>query len=273
LWAGDQSFSLEDLPLLQANMRFEVRGGFGDPPAFSTGDEVRNQPPSIQSLQLEAADRCLVVRFTTERKTWAELCVADRCVSDSFAAAHALGASLMDVEDGWTLRVWDESTAPAASQEGAVELPPVPIVITEILSEPRGQRLSQQFVEILNVGGDPVELGGLVLRTSSGEDVLPQTRLPSGIRAVIVPSGFVDDGLDPVPAPGSIVIRLANGKIGGRGIRAGGEPVWIETAAGTLITRWGGWPAELATGQSLFREPFSCDLPSSFHPGTPTPGS
>jgi hypothetical protein len=268
-----QSFSLEDLPLLPAGTRFELRGGFGDPPGFSTGDEIRTRPPLLQSLQLETADRCLVARFLSDRTSFAELCVSDRCTSDSFAATHALGASLMDVEEGWTLRVWDESTAPAAVEEGIVDLPPVPIVITEILNEPRGPRLSQQFVEILNVGDDSVELGGLVLKTSSGQDVLPPATLPSGIRAVIVPSGFADDGIDPMPAEGSLVVRLANGKIGGRGIRSGGEPVWIETASGTLLTRWGGWPAELAPGQSLFRQPFSCDLPSSFHPGTPTPGS
>jgi hypothetical protein len=250
----------------------EGRAPFGDAPAFSTGDELRTAPPEIAGLALEPGDRCLVVRFSTSRPTRAELCVADACADEAESASHALGALLPDPSDGWTLRAWDESTAPEASASGQVALPAVPLVLTEVLTDPLGPRTSQQWIELLNVGDAPVELGGLLLKTASGQDVLPSGTLSSGGYAVVVPSGFSDDGLDVMPAPGALLVRLANARLGGRGIRVGGEPVWLEDGAGAPITRWGGFPVESAPGQSLWRQPFTCDLPASFRPGTPTPG-
>jgi hypothetical protein len=252
----------------------EGRAPYGDPPRFSTGSELRRGPPPLDGLQLEVADRCLVARFATDHDTWAELCTGDRCRDDDRpAATHALGAPLAEAEEGWSLRVWDESTAPPARREGVVHMPPVPLVLTEVLTEPRGERLAQQWAEFFNVGDGPVELGGLRLCTAGGCDILPQASLPSGEYAVVVGAAFADDGLDAMPAPGAVVVRLGNQRLGGRGIRGGGEPLWLEDGGGTLITRWGGWPALLSPGQSLTRQPYNCDLPASFRPGPATPGS
>ena len=270
--------------VLDAGSHFEVRAPpslvdeqgrppFGDPPGFSTGNELRTSAPALDGLALEVADRCLVVRFSTDRPTLAELCVADRCTDDTAGSAHALGVSLAEPQDGWSLRAWDESTAPQAEAEGIVDLPPLPLVLTEILFQPKGPRLSQQYVELYNVGDDPVELGGLALTTASGLDRLPAGTLPSGGYAVVVPDGFTDDGLDVVPAASALLLRVANTRLGGRGIREGGEPVWLVDGSGRLITRWGGWPVPVALGQSLTRDPFQCDLPANFHPSAQTPGA
>jgi hypothetical protein len=267
---------------LDANRRWTVRADvsdaqgrapYGDPPGFSTGDELRTQAPRLDGLLLEAADRCLVARFASDRVTSAELCVADRCQDDAASTTHALGAALSERQDGWSLRVWDESTAPEADQEGLVSPPPVPLVMTEILSEPRGPRTTQQYVELLNLGDASVDVSGLAVCTASGCDILPQGSLGSGSYAVVVGSAFGDDGLDAAPVPGTLLLRLANQRLGGRGIRAGGEPVWLQTGDGTLITRWGGWPAPLSPGQSLSRQPYNCDLPASFRPGPESPGA
>ena len=153
-----------------------------------------------------------------------------------------------------------------------VRRPAVPLVLTEVLSEPRGPRTTQQFIELLNIGVDPVDLGGLALCTASGCDILPQSLLPSGGYAVVVGSSYADDGLDARPLSGSLVVKVANQRLGGRGIRGGGEPVWLEGPDGTLITRWGGWPAAVKPGESLSRQPYNCDLPASFRPGPATPG-
>jgi hypothetical protein len=248
------------------------RTPFGDPPAFSTGDELRTTAPQISGLALESGDRCLVAHFETSRSSQAELCVADVCVDDAAGTSHALGALLPDPSDGWTLRAWDESTAPEASASGQASLPPLPLVLTEVLADPLGPRTSQQWIELLNVGDAAIELGGLLVATASGQDELPSGTLPSGGYAVVVPSGFSDDGLDVMPAPGTLVLRLANARLGGRGIREGGEPVWLTDASGAPVTRWGGFSVGNTPGQSLWRQPFTCDLPASFRPGTPTPG-
>jgi hypothetical protein len=270
--------------VLDAGSHFEVRAPpslldeheqppFGDPPGFSTGTELRTTPPALDGLALEVADRCLVARFSTGRPTVAELCVGDRCVDDPAAGAHAIGVTLAELQDTWSLRAWDESTAPQARAEGRVDLPPLPLVLTEILFQPKGPRLSQQYVELYNVGDDPVELGGLALTTASGFDRLPSATLPSGGYAVVVPDGFTDDGMDVVPPASALLLRVGNTRLGGRGIREGGEPVWLVDGAGRLITRWGGWPVEVAPGQSLTRDPFQCDLPANFHPSAQTPGT
>jgi len=245
----------------------EGRAPFGDPPGFSTGDELRRLAPRLDGPTLEVADRCLVARFSADRSTFAQLCVGDRCESDPRSANHAIGVPLAEPEDGWDLTVWDESTAPSTHRDGLVRMPPVPLVMTEILSDPLGSRLDQQFVEVLNVGDAPVELGGLHLATASGFDVLPQARLDPGRYALLVGANYLGE----VP-PESLLVRVGNVRLGGRGIRVGGEPIWIETADGTLITRWGGWPAVVAPGQSLSRNPYHCDLPISFHAGPATPG-
>jgi hypothetical protein len=250
----------------------EGRAPYGDPPLFSTGSELRTRPV-LDGLALEVADRCLVARFATAYATSARLCVGDRCRDDAFTTVHAVGAPLAELQEGWTLRVWDESTAPAAFRQGSVSLPPLPLVLTEVLTEPRGPRLAQQWAEFLNVGDGPVEVGGLQLCTASGCDNLPQGTLASGAWAVVVGADFADDGVDVQPAAGTLVLRLANQRLGGRGIRSGGEPLWLQAADGTLITRWGGWPASLSAGQSLSRQPYNCDLPASFRPGPPTPGA
>jgi len=253
-------------------MDAEGRPPYGDPPRFSTGSELRTRPV-LDGLELEVADRCLVARFATGYATSARLCVGDRCRDDSFTAVHALGAPLADLLDGWTLRVWDDSTAPAAWRQGSVSLPPLPLVLTEVLTEPRGPRLAQQWAEFLNICDGPLEVGGLELCTASGCDNLPHGTLASGAWAVVVGADFSDDGVDVQPAAGTLVLRLANQRLGGRGIRIGGEPLWLQTADGTLITRWGGWPVSLSAGQSLSRQPYNCDLPASFRPGPPTPGA
>src|SRR5262249_22265279 len=139
-----------------------------------------------QGLAFEVADRCMIARFSTENASFAKLCVGDRCRDDSFAPSHGLGVPLAEPEEGWSLRVWDETTAPAAHQDGMVRMPPVPLVLTEVLTEPRGPRLLQQWAEFFNVGDAPVEMGGLQLCTASGCDNLPQGTIGSGAWAVVV---------------------------------------------------------------------------------------
>jgi hypothetical protein len=277
---------------LDAERRYELRAApslrdaagrpvFGEPPGFTTGSDERTAPPELAGLWVESADRCLVVRFSTDEETRAELCVAERCAEGGPARTHQTGMLVGDLglPLSYRLRVWDESTQPPATVAARLA-PPAPLMlsITEVLATPRGPRLAQQFVELYNPGAAPVSLDGLSLHWASGADALPPGVLPSGHLAVVVPRSFsVDDGVDPPPAPDALLVRIDQGRLGGDGLRASGERLWIEDAEGRMVSAWG--PPELPTavGQSVVRRsPTACDLPSSYVPeptGRSTPGT
>jgi hypothetical protein len=271
--SSDPGTLLLDEPLAaNAHYALVADGAFGDPPGFSTGSELRTAAPALTGVELESADRCFVARLVSDRAASASLCIADRCASDGPSLEHELGLPLAGAS-AWSLSAGDESTAPAAMRAGQASPPPLPIVITEVLTDPRGPRLRQQFVELTNLGDAAAALGGLVLKTASGADPLPPSTLPPHGNPIVVTRDFADDGVDPSPAPSAVIVKLDVGRLGGAGLHVDGEPVWIETASGTLITRWGGWPIAHDRGQSFHRTtPLACDVRASFSTGPPTPG-
>jgi hypothetical protein len=102
--------------------------------------------------------------------------------------------------------------------------------------------------------------------------------LQAGGYALLVTRNFqLDDGADPPVAAGALLLRTDGGRLVGSGLRAAGEPLWVEDQAGRVVTRWGGYPLDLAPGQSVSRvSPVACDLAASFEPtrsGRSTPGS
>ncbi|HZS39941.1 MAG TPA: hypothetical protein VFF06_24075 [Polyangia bacterium] len=283
------AIALELDQVLGAGQHYAVRAGpdvvdgdkrpvFGDPPGFMTSGEIRSGPIELHGFDVEAADRCVVVRFATDDATWAEACVAERCATDARQSSHELAIAFGDALDGNSLAVeahaWDETTRPEADRLDAAAAPsPLALALTEVLTRPLGPRPAQQFVELQNFGTQPIALAGLTLHTAAGSNALPSVELPAGGYAVVVPSGYIAGaGGDPPPSAGALVVRLADAQLGGRGIHVAGEPVWIEDALGRVITRWGGWPLALAPGQSVARAAGSCDVAASFQP-TPSGGS
>jgi hypothetical protein len=282
---------------LAANARFSLRASpdardrmgataFGDPSGFSTGSELRAGPTRLHDLALELADGCIGARFASDFPTSALMCVAvegeghRRCVTDPPARDHALGIAVDDLDGALTYDVsaWDETTLPPADTTGPVDAPsPLQLAITEVLTRPLGPRLRQQFVEVLNLGAAPVELAGVALVDAAGRNTLSTATLGPGAVALLVPSGFTDDGADPAPAAGALIIHVDESHLGGRGIPAAGEPLWLEDANHRRVSAWGGFPLSLAPGQSVTRvSPRACDVPSSFvatPSGRSTPGA
>jgi hypothetical protein len=146
------------------------------------------------------------------------------------------------------------------------------LLLNEVYANPLGPEPAQEWVEILNDGATPAELGGHVLIDVGGETVLPPGALPPGGFALIVNQTFIeDDGVDPAPEPGSLVVRVP--KLGHGGLSNGGEPLSLRDPNSVVISRSPVGPKTKA-GMSLARiSPAAPDTQKgSFILGPPTPG-
>jgi hypothetical protein len=127
------------------------------------------------------------------------------------------------------------------------------------LANPAGAEPSQEFVEIINLGPTPVELGGWWLTDDPGRegDPLPPVSLAPGAVGLVVPSGYDPHaGADPAPAPAAVLIPLPSGTLGSGGLSNSGEPVLLLTPQGQVASAYGGQPGSGATpenGQSVRR--------------------
>lgn len=146
------------------------------------------------------------------------------------------------------------------------------LLLNEVYANPLGAEPAQEWVEILNDGAVPADLGGHVLIDVGGETVLPPGELPPGGFALIVNQTFVEeDGVDPAPEPGSLVVRVP--KLGHHGLSNSGEPLSLRDPSNVVISRSPVGPKTKA-GMSLARiSPAAPDnQKGSFILGPPTPG-
>ncbi|MFO0758833.1 MAG: lamin tail domain-containing protein [Byssovorax sp.] len=178
------------------------------------------------------------------------------------ASAVSLRGAVID-DRGATFRfLFDAST-----------LPPRPhVLLNEVLANPLGAEPQQEWVELYNDGSAEAELGGHVLVDIGGETVLPAGVLAPGGYALVVNSSFVeDDGFDPAPAQGTLILHVP--KLGHAGLANAGEPLSLRDAAGSIISRFPPGPKPKA-GMSLarLRPDAPDDVPAGFAPSTPTPG-
>ncbi len=252
------------------------RAVFGAPPGFTAGTDLRKVPIPLGAVRIEGVDRCAVARFSTDQTADSQLCRADACVTTRGVGAQLLALALDDAFAALSLSVSDESTRPVATVAANVTLSDVPLVMTEILTEPLGSHDAQQFVELHSRSAGATSLDGLTLVTAEGRDPLPAVVVPAGGFAVVAARSFsTDDGLDAPAPPTATLARVAAGRLGGYGLRVG-QPVWIEDARGAIVTRWSAFPVTVAHGQSVVRSANGgCDVPASFvaNPtGSSTPG-
>jgi len=112
------------------------------------------------------------------------------------------------------------------------------VVITEVLSNPAGKEPDQEFVEVLNLEDQPVDLGGWTLSDSvDGQaDALPDVTLAPGQYGVIVGDRYdPDGGSDPAPQLGSVLVRC-DSSLGSAGLANAGEPVFLRNAEGVIAS-------------------------------------
>lgn len=151
---------------------------------------------------------------------------------------------------------------------------PMPhVVISEVLANPLGPEPDQEWIELYNDGLAPADLTGYTLADIGGAAALPPAVLAPGAFALVVNETFVeDDEIDPVPAAGTVLLRVP--ELGKDGLKNDGEPLKLLDAEGHAVSRFPLSPKPKA-GHSVARvSPAAPDgLPSSFAVSTPTPGA
>ena len=124
----------------------------------------------------------------------------------------------------------------------------------------------QEWVELANLGGSALELGGFVLVIVASIDVLPTTTLPAGARALVVPAGFREGvGPDPPPDARARLLRIADAALGKSGLGNAGEALELRAPDGRVVSTFGAWldtSAAAWNGRSVERvEVAGCDVP------------
>jgi hypothetical protein len=257
--------------------------------SFTTADAPDVYAPLVSGFALTVAAGCIHAQFATDEAAWPEVIITagDQQASlvpgeigtrfDLFTQLPDLPA---DVDATAIARAVDRAGNGADSSVVALHLPPkVPrLVITEVLANPAGSEYTQEFVELQNLEADPVSLAGMLIEDRTGSDALPDLAVPAGGFALVVAASFImDDGKDPVPRAGTVIVPVS-GRIGADGLSNDGEPVRLVSQDGTVVSQFGGWVNVSATawnGMSVHRVSVdACDQPSAWTsiPETPTPG-
>ena len=257
--------------------------------SFNTGLLSDEFAPRIQGFTLEIREGCVVVRLTADEsvRVRVELGGADGPLlidSAGFSTNHEFSRLDNRLPMGTMVtaraKAIDQAGNEALSPDQTVLLPdPLPTVaLVELMPNPAGSETTQEWVELLNYGQAPVDVGGLVLADKAGGDVLPDQVLAPGERALIVGEAYVPtDPKDVPPRDGTSLIRVS-GKLGGDGLSNTGEVVRLFSPKGDVISQYGGQVNTSATawsGKSVARaSPRACDGIAAWSatPQTPTPG-
>jgi hypothetical protein len=142
--------------------------------------------------------------------------------------------------------------------------PPSPhVVLNEIMANPLGAEPAQEWIEIVNDGTLPVDLGGFSLDLSDGPVPLPSVTLESRRFAMLVSQSYAPaDGRDVPPAPGTPILRLPR-----LGLSNSGETVILRAADGTAVSRFPALAPPRAGVSVARRAPSSLDSdPRAFGP-------
>ena len=265
--------------------------------AFAGGEGLRNADGGVL---LRAGDAVgdLVIYGAPQPAPW------DSPWTGPPAPAPASGASLCRVaaDDHDDAADWAECPpspgAPPEADAGTTgpdtgttgEPGPGDVAIVEVLSNPVGPgnlEKHDEFVEIVNLGPDPVDLAGWTIRDDLGDDptgvdvllygsgdggCAPETCLAPGRRAIIVGNVYTGDA-----GPG-LVLVTDDTTIANAGL-AVHEPVGLADPAGVLRSTYRAWPDALVapdpalTEEALVRSDLAGpDEPTGWAFAAPTPG-
>jgi len=256
---------------------------------FEAAAEADESPPALADLSIAAAGPCLGVSFSTDEPATAGIVVQAGGVEMTSAAGVgqtrfdvAISLTALPPESAATLTVTavDRAGNVAASSPLSFQTPPAlpPIVITEVLANAAGPEPAQEYVELRNLGSEPVALAGLRLEDAKGGDDLPAEMLGPDAYALVVPSGYDPaQGQDPAPRTGTLLVRIDT-RIGADGLANGGEIVRL-MRGDTVVSSYGGWVSVSAgswSGKGVHRLVQSaCDRADAWNrtPLDATPGA
>lgn len=167
----------------------------------------------------------------------------------------------------------DARGTPARMLVATVTAAPMPHpILNEVLANPLGPEPAAEWVEIVNDGQAPVDLGGYALSDGGGDTVLPSFTLAPGAFALIVNEAYdPEGGADAAPAPEALLVRVPH--LGKNGLSNSGEPLTLRDPEGAVISRFPAVPKPKAGESVARRAPSSPDaLAASFAVATPSPG-
>lgn len=101
--------------------------------------------------------------------------------------------------------------------------------ISEVLSDPEegGRDSAFEWVELVNISAETIELAGWTLGDARESDVLPALKIPPGGFVVVA-------GKSAAFAPGILVVRVADGEIGG-GLNNAGDALRVIAPGGSEV--------------------------------------
>ncbi len=284
---------LPPLERIEVHASDELRDVRGRPPlqgvprAFATAAAPDCTPPRVIATQVRVSDRCAVVRLLADEPVNVRL-QPGWGLLDAWSLGvleHELALPAPPVSPG-VLRVSLEDLA-----GNQAELPPRTlepgdrsprVAISEVLANPAGLEPAQEYVELINLSGAPVQLAGWSLDDNDdgiGREALPDAVLGPGQLAVVVGVKYsASSAADPPPAPDALLVRLA-GTLGEAGLANSGELLTLRDPEGRLVSSWNGrLPAGKASnGRSVERvRPDACDVGARWRlepHGSSTPGA
>jgi hypothetical protein len=257
--------------------------GGGAKAAFRTGAAWDVDAPGGSATAV-SSDGCVVARVQASEAVWATLVVEGRrAPAAGLAVAHEIPLIWLAADDGRIAPVSIEVVDLAGhlttiSGGTVVALVDPGWSISEVLANPAGPEPAQEWIEIVRLADTPGSLAGLRIGDGAATDVLPDTVVPPGGRALVVPSGF--DATAPgdvAPLPGTPIARLEGTTIGQSGLANTGEPAVLLDASGRALSILGAHydvSGASWSGRSVERIAPGCDvatnvLPNDSHASTP----
>ena len=170
----------------------------------------------------------------------------------------------------------DESGRPLAGEVALTPSSPMThLVINEVFANPAGTEKDEEWVELFNDGSAAIDLAGFTLEIGGQSTRLPGAAIAPGAFALVVTDGFVpDDGVDPPPAPGTVLVRVS--ALGRDGLSNDGERLVLRDTAGQLLSAFPAMKAKSGVSNARVT-PDALDVyPDSFAAspnGSATPGA
>ncbi len=249
------------------------------PPDTDADDD---QPPLISAPSCSSGERLDGDACVSEGK----LAIALRLETDEPAALEvdAGGAASVVISEDWSeqhhvvvlaatpgeeieisITAVDINDNPAGTTVAATTSGGAPVAVTEVLADPQGPEPGQEFVELVNLGDQELDIGGWMIDDNgdANGDAIPESVAlpPGGVALVVGPNYDVQCPDDPQPDPAAQIIRLES-SIGSNGLKnSEAESVELYDADGLLVSAYPGGDGSQSEGVS--RQRVTAEAPDS----------
>jgi hypothetical protein len=271
---------------LRVVKKLKTKGGKVVPPweklgSFKTGDLTWSWPLKMENftteyvtgcfhLAWENSDDCLIY-LENERGTRISDFMSARRGYWEMAVTHQEKTRLVaqGIDGSFFKGPWFHG-------DSSLMIPSV-IILGEIYPNPAGKEPAQEFVEIINIGSEEVNLLNYRLTDNLEEegDILPEFILGAGKKLVLVGNRYDLECMeDPAISQDATVLFLESSLAGG-GMKNKGEELYIFDSSGKMQSRYLGWyDLSSKEGWSVNRiNPEACDVSSNWYLSESTPGS